>query len=352
MLLKLGAEDHILLFNMHHIISDAWSLGILSREVAALYGAFIEGKPSPLPELPLRYVDFAAWQRRWLEGEALAAELDYWKRQLADMPILELPLDSPRPAVQRSRGKSQIRRLPAALSQGLRLLSQRERATLYMTLLTAFKCLLHFYTRQVDIAVGSSIANRNRADIEDLIGFFVNILVLRTNLGGNPNYRDLLGRVREVTLEAYLHQDLPFEKLVKELNPERDVVTHAPLFRVLFVHENVPMQQLKVPGLTITNFEFDSEVSRYDLNLHIVEIEGEMKLVLQYNSDVIAASTAAKFLNQYEVVLREIVADPRVSLERLTERLAEGEAQYHTQRREERKRRNIEDLKALSRRQG
>jgi amino acid adenylation domain-containing protein len=347
-LLKIDAEEHILFFNLHHIVADAWSLQVLAREVGALYAAFAEDKPSPLTDLPLRYVDFAVWQRQWLQGETLERELSYWKAQLADAEVLEFPTDYTRSISKGSRGKSLIRTLPVELAQGLRLTSRRERATLYMTMLAAFKVLLHFYTRQVDVVIGSSIANRNRAEIEGLIGFFVNILVLRTSLAGNPTFSELLRRVREVTLEAYLHQDLPFEKLVKELNPERNPTSHAPLFRVLFVHE-LPMRQLEAPGLTITNVELQAEVSRYDLNLHIIGNANEIKAVLQYNSDLFAPATATKLLDQYEAILTRIVANPSVTLDELLATLEENETHYQARRREARKRKDIKELRQVAR---
>ncbi|HEY0077693.1 MAG TPA: amino acid adenylation domain-containing protein, partial [Pyrinomonadaceae bacterium] len=216
-LLRLGDEEHVLLVTMHHVISDGWSMGVLIREVATLYRAYVEGEEeSPLAELPVQYADFAVWQRRWLAGEVFEAHLSYWKRQLGgELPVLNLPTDRPRPQVQSFRGASYTMRLPASLAEALRALCRREGATLYMLLLAAFKTLLHRYTNQTDILVGSPIANRNRIELEGLIGFFVNTLVLRTDVSDNPGFRHLLSRVREVTLEAYAHQDMPFEKVVE-----------------------------------------------------------------------------------------------------------------------------------------
>ena len=201
-LLKLDREDYVLLLVLHHIASDGWSRGILFRELSVLYNAFSTGKPSPLPNLSIQYVDFAIWQRQWLQGEVFEKQLDYWKRRLEDLPLLQLPTDRPRPAVQTFRGARQSVLLSKDLKEELKALSRREGVTLFMTLLAAFKALLHRYTGQEDIIVGSPIAGRNRAEIEGLIGFFVNMLVMRTDLSGDPTFRELLGRVREVCLGA------------------------------------------------------------------------------------------------------------------------------------------------------
>ncbi|MEW5861420.1 MAG: condensation domain-containing protein, partial [Cyanobacteriota bacterium] len=252
MLLQLSETEHILLLNMHHIICDDWSIGVLIRELGTLYTAFTcrdaMHPVSTLPELPLQYADFAHWQREWLQGEVLETQLAYWRQQLNGISVLNLPVDRPKPAVASYRGATQSLELPKKLSDALQTLSQQEGATLFMTLLAAFQILLYRYTHQEDIAVGSPIANRNRSEIEGLIGFFVNSLVLRTDLSGNPTFRELLGRVRQVTLGAYSHQDLPFEKLVEELHPERNLNIH-PLFQVVFGFENTPMSALELPGL-------------------------------------------------------------------------------------------------------
>jgi hypothetical protein len=213
LLLKLDETEHILLLNLHHIISDDWSIGVLIRELSTIYAAFALEQPSPLPELPLQYADFAHWQREWLQGEVLETQLAYWRQQLDSIPILNLSTDRPKLAIQSYRGATQFLELPPSLSEALEKLSQRQGVTLFMTLLAAFQTLLYRYTQQEDIVVGSPIANRNRSEIESLIGFFVNTLVLRSNLSDNPTFQELLGRVREVTLGAYAHQDLPFEKL-------------------------------------------------------------------------------------------------------------------------------------------
>ncbi len=231
---------------MHHIASDGWSMGILVREVTALYAAFAAGRPSPLPELPVQYADFAVWQRSWLHGEVLESEIAFWRRQLAGLPpLLELPTDRPRPAVQSFRGAARPVRLPAGLTRQVEALGRREGATLFMVLLAGFQALLARYSGQDDLAVGTPVAGRNRVEIEGLIGFFVNTLVLRGDLAGDPSFRELLGRVRETALAAYAHQDVPFEKLVEELAPERSLA-HAPLFQVMFALQNAPGGSLEI----------------------------------------------------------------------------------------------------------
>src|ERR671914_472306 len=246
-LLKLGEEDHGLLLTLHHIVTDGWSLGVFIHELSALYQAFSTGRPSPLAALPIQYADFAAWQREWLQGAVLEEQLGYWQQQLAGAPsIFELPTDRPRPAVQGFRGASVAFGLEAELTQGLKALSQRAGVTLFMTLLGAFMVVLARYSRQEDIVVGSPIANRTHSQTEGLIGFFVNTLVLRADLSGDPPFEELLRRVRRVALEAYAHQEVPFERVVEALQPERSL-SHSPLFQVMFALQNVPVGELVLP---------------------------------------------------------------------------------------------------------
>jgi len=309
-LLQMGAEEHVLLLTMHHIVSDGWSLGVLIREIAALYQTFSTGEPSPLPELPIQYADFAVWQREWLQGKVLDAQLSYWKRQLTGAPaVLEMPADRPRPSVQTYRGAQQAFALPRSLTEALKRLSQQEECTLFMMLLAAFKALVYRYTGHEDIVVGSPIANRTRAEIEGLIGFFVNTLVLRTDLGGNPSFRELLGRVREVALGAYAHQDLPFEKLVEELQPERDM-SRNPLFQIMFVFQNAPMAPLELWGLTLSMLEFARGVARVDLEFHLWEVPEGLDGFVLYNTDLFEAGTIARMLSHFQTLLEDIVADP------------------------------------------
>ena len=309
MLLRLGAEEHVLLLTMHHIVSDGWSMGVFFREVAALYDAFSSGKPSPLAELPIQYADFAHWQRQWLQGEVFEEQFSYWSRQLAGSSMLQLPHDRPRPAVQTFRGARQSIVLSPKLTEALKALSRREGATLFMTLLAAFQALLHRYTAQDDIVVGSPIANRNRAEIEGLIGFFVNSLVMRTDVSGNPTFRELLGRVREVTLGAYAHQDLPFERLVEELQPGRDM-SQNPLFQVMIALQNAPMSDLELSGLTLNPLRFDSERTRFALEVHFWEKPDRLTGSFVYSIDLFEATTIARMMGHLQTLLESVATDP------------------------------------------
>jgi len=323
-LLRLGEREHILLLTMHHIASDGWSMGVLVREIVALYEKLSAGETPQLPELPVQYADFAHWQREWFRGEVLETQLNYWKRQLGgDLPVLEVPADRPRPAMQTFRGASKYVTFPVELVEALKVLSQQESVTLYMTLLAAFQTLLHRYTGETDIIIGSVIANRNRVEIEELIGFFVNTMVLRTDLSGNPTVRELLSRVRDVSLGAYAHQDLPFEQLVEELQPKRDM-SHSPIFQVAFVLQNAPMPALELPGLKLNLLDIDSETAKYDLSVLLEETEHGLKGIYEYNTDLFDASTIERFVRHYRNLLEAVVRNPETRLADLP-LLAEGE---------------------------
>ncbi|MBC6431623.1 amino acid adenylation domain-containing protein, partial [Nostoc sp. HG1] len=312
-LLRLAAEEHILQFTMHHIVSDGWSAGVLVRELATLYEAFAQNQPSPLPELPIQYADYGLWQREWLQGQ-LQTQLDYWEQQLGgELPVLALPSDRPRPTVQSFAGDEYAVTLPKELTQELKNLSQKTGVTLFMTLLAAFQTLLYRYSGQEDILVGSPIANRNQSELESLIGFFVNTLVLRTDLSGNPTFQELLGRVREVTLGAYAHQDIPFEKLVEELQPERDL-SYAPLFQVMFVLQNAPMQKLELPSLSLETLEVKRGTTNFDLTLSLEELEEGLRFNLEYNTDLFDAETITRLLENFQTLLRGIVSNPQQHL--------------------------------------
>jgi len=315
-LLVLGETEHVLLLTMHHIVADGWSIGVLMRELGALYAAFIGGQPSPLSELPLQYADFADWQRQWLQGEVLETQLAYWLHQLDDLPVLDLPTDRPRPAVQSYQGATQYLELPLDLTQALEDFSQQQGVTLFITLLATFQTLLYRYTGQEDIPVGSPIANRNRREIEGLIGFFVNSLVLRTSLSGNPTFQELLWRVREVALGAYAHQDLPFERLVEELQPQRDL-SHTPLFQVMFALQSAPTPALEFVGLTLNLLEVESTTAKFDLTLSIENTEQGLKGSLEYNTDLFDAATITGMLKHYRTLLEGIIADPYQRLSNL-----------------------------------
>jgi len=317
MLLQLDSSEHILLLNLHHIVSDGWSIGVLIRELGTLYTTFANNQPSPLPELLIQYADFADWQREWLQGEVLETQLAYWKQQLDTLPLLNLPTDRPRPATPTYRGATQFLELPKSLSEELEALSQRQGVTLFMTLLAAFQTLLYRYTQQEDIVVGSAIANRNRREIEGLIGFFVNSLVLRTNLLGNPTFLELLDRVREVALGAYAHQDLPFEKLVEELHPERNLSYH-PLFQVAFSLQNTPIEALELPGLTLSWLEFDNPSAKFDLELHLWESSEGLRGQVIYSTDLFDDSTITRMLGHFQTLLKGIVANPQQRLGKLS----------------------------------
>lgn len=309
-LLRFSEAEHVLLFTMHHIISDGWSIGVFIREMAALYEAFLTDKPSPLDELPIQYADFALWQREWLQGETLEAQLSYWKQQLGgSLPLLELPADRIQPAVRSFRGARQAVILSAPLSKALRQLGQREGATLFISLLAAFKLLLYRHTGQSDIIVGSPIAGRNRPELGQLIGFFINTLVLRTDLSGDITFRELLGRVREVALGAYSYQDLPFEKIVEEINPERRM-SHTPLFQVMFNLLNFESPRIEVPGLTVEILSAPEAASKFDLTLYAKEQKGEIELEFVYNADVLSDVRMAEMLEQFTCLLSQIVNDP------------------------------------------
>jgi len=316
-LLRLAKTKHVMLFTMHHIVSDGWSKGVLIREVAALYDAFSQGRPSPLSELPIQYADFAVWQQQWLQGQVLESQLAYWKQQLSGAPpLLALPTDRPRPPVQTFRGATQTLVLPQALTQALKNLSQAENVTLFMTLLAAFQTLLYRYTGRTDILVGSPVANRNRSELEGLIGFFVNTLVLRTDLSGNPRFRELLNLVREVTLGAYAHEELPFEKLVEELQPERHL-SYMPLFQVMFQLQNLPTPALELSGLTLTPLEVDKGTTQCDLSLDMVEVDATLQVAVEYSTDLFDATTINRMLRHFQTLLEGIVVNPDQRLSEL-----------------------------------
>jgi amino acid adenylation domain-containing protein/non-ribosomal peptide synthase protein (TIGR01720 family) len=312
-LLKLSPTEHAMVLAMHHVISDGWSIGILVRELGLLYGAFVAGRPSPLPELPVQYADFAAWQRRWLRGEVLEAQLRFWADHLTGAPpVLELPTDRPRPAVQTHRGGQIFLEMGAELSERLEANSRRLGVTPFMTLLGAFAVLLSRYSGQTDIVTGSPIANRNHEEIEDLIGFFANTLVLRTNLGamgGDPLFSDLVRKVRETALGAYAHQDLPFEKLVDELHPERNL-SHSPVFQVMFVLQNAPSHGLELPGLTLGLLPVESGRAQFDISLTLAPGEHGLVSRIDYNLDLFDAATADRLIGHYRQLLGSVAEDP------------------------------------------
>jgi amino acid adenylation domain-containing protein len=307
-LLCLSPEEHVLLMTMHHIVSDGWSIGVIVREMAALYGAYGRGEESPLAELPIHYADYAHWQRAWFQGEVLSGQLAYWLAELAGAPtVIDLPIDKPRPPVETYRGAYQAVDFSAELSAQLRELSRRHGVTLFMTLLAAYDLLLCRYAGQEQVLVGTPIANRKHLETEGLIGCFVNTLVMRGDVRGNPSFRELLQRVREMALGAYAHQDLPFEKLVEELQPERDM-SRSPLFQVWFV-QYAPVEALELEELRLTAVEGAGETVRFELALGFQERAGLIVGGVEYNRDLYEAETIGRLVESYERVLRAVVAD-------------------------------------------
>jgi hypothetical protein len=308
-LLVIAREEHVLLLSMHHIISDGWSTNILIREMVAYYVGLAQGQLPALPALPIQYADYAIWQSQQLQGETLHRHLSYWQQQLRGLPDLILPTDYPRPSTLTLQGAHHSFALSAALSGSLKELSQREGVTLFMLLLAAFNVLLAGYSGQEDIVVGTPTANRKRAETEGLIGFFLNTLVLRTDLSGDPRFGDLLERVRETTLAAYTHQDLPFEKLVEVLRPERRTNIN-PLFQVMFVLQNTPTTALKLPGLTIQLLGASKGTAKLDLILAIRETKEGLIGDLEYSTELFAARTITRLAQHFEMILACLVAHP------------------------------------------
>ena len=317
-LLRLSEQDHVLLLIIHHIICDGWSVDVLIREVTALYEAYSSGQEPSLPELPIQYADYAVWQRGWLQGEVLEEQLAYWRGQLSGAPpILSLPTDYPRPQVQTLNGAHFEFAFTDGLPARLRQLCQREGVTLFMLLLGAFQVLLSRYSGQADVLVGTPIAGRNRQEVEGLIGFFVNTLVLRADLSGEPSFRDVLRRVKEVCLGAYAHQELPLERLVEELQPERSL-SHAPLFQVLFALQNTPAKMFELTGLEVSEAGLDLSTTAFDLSLNIEEFEEGIFGRLRYNTDLFKADTIRRMAGHYLTLLESIVEDVERSIALLT----------------------------------
>ncbi|MBZ5859379.1 non-ribosomal peptide synthetase [Flavihumibacter profundi] len=316
-LFLLSNEKKLLLVVVHHTIADGWSLGVFLRELMKFYQNNTIGKPLQLPELPIQYADFAHWQTDDKRIETLQPSMLYWKKKLGgELPVLELPTDQQRCARQTFTGGTYRFELSADLTEDLEKLSRQEDATLFMTLLTAFNIMLHRYSGQDDIIVGTPIANRNMPELEQLIGVFINTLALRTNLSGDPGFRELLRRVRDVSLEAYNHQDLPFEKLVEELKPKRDL-SRTPIFQVVFNLQNSPMPKLEIPGLAITPLEIDRGVSQFDLTLMMSKSEGKCRGTVEYNRDLFTPATVARMFRSFQMLLEEVIAQPDCPISRL-----------------------------------
>ncbi|HTQ80161.1 MAG TPA: condensation domain-containing protein, partial [Thermoanaerobaculia bacterium] len=317
-LLRLEEERHVLLFTLHHITADGWSIEVLVREVVHLYRAALEGDPSPLPELPIQYADFALWQRRWLTGEELTRQLAFWKRQLAGAPLLlELPTDRPRPPVQTSAGAHMGFELADQEVQGLERLSQTLGGTLFMALLAAYQLLLSRYSGQEDVIVGTPVAGRNRLETEELIGFFVNSLAIRARISGDPSFADLLSQVRETTLAAFAHQELPFEKLVGGLKVERNR-SHSPIFQAVFVLQNAPATSREIPGLRLSPIAVDNGTAKFDLTVSLAPAGGGLQGNLEHNRDLFDRSTLERFHRHFRSLLTAMVESPHARLSELS----------------------------------
>lgn len=317
-LLRLAEGDQIILLILHHIISDAWSTGVLIKEITTLYQAYTEDRPSPLPELPIQYADFAYWQRRHLQGETLENLVSYWRSQLDGAPaVLQIPTDHPRPPVQTFASARQTFVLSASLSEGIRALSRREGVTLFMTLLAAFQTLLYRLSGQPDIVVGSPIAGRNRAELEQLIGCFINTLPLRSNLAGNPRFRDLLNQVREVTTGAYANQDLPFERMVTALQLKRSA-GYTPVFQALFDLVNTPaVDPVESQEGTMSPMNTELGAAKLDILMGMWEGEGKLQGFLDYKTDLFNSATIRRMLGGFETLLGGVVAQPECRLDAL-----------------------------------
>ena len=313
-LLKLDESEHILLLTMHHIVSDAWSLNIFFHEFVAIYSTLSKGKPVPLPELPVQYSDFAFWQKNWLQGDVLKNLALYWKNRLKNIPTMSLPITRSRPKVRTFRGCSFHFSLSKSLSRRLKALSEDKNVTLFMTLLAAFKALLYRYTRQEDIAIGTPVAGRNMGEIKGLIGCFINVLVLRTDLSGDPGFCELLNRVREEALAAYSHQDLPFDRIVEIMQPKREW-NRDPLFQVMFALQDADFQSVKIPGdLSLSEFSFPREIAQYDLTLFMSESQKKLRGMIEYNTDLFDRRTIERMGRCFVRILEGAVDDPEAKL--------------------------------------
>jgi len=309
-LLKLDVEEHVLVVVQHHSISDGWSITVFVSELGTLYEAHTQGQPSPLEPLSIQYGDFATWQRQWLTGEVLDRQLDYWKEKLGrSLPPLELPTDFPRPAIQTFAGTWETVELPQELGLQLKKLSQGQGVSLFMTLLAAFDVLMFRYTGQSDLVIGTSNGNRNHVETEPLIGFFLNTLTLRADMSGNPSVREVIRQVRNVSLEAYENQDLPFERLVEELQPDRNL-SRSPIFDVMFILHNAPQETLELTDLRIRPVEYESGTAKYDLTLSVRDNDNFFRCELEYNTDLFTAETARRLLRHFRTICEAFTADP------------------------------------------
>ncbi|MGW0073435.1 condensation domain-containing protein, partial [Streptosporangium sandarakinum] len=315
-LITMSPADHVLCVVLHHIVADGWSLKILLREFAACYAAHLEGREAGLPPVALRYSDYAAWQRARLDETAVRKQLDYWSGRLAGVPVLDVPTDRPRPAVRSSNGDYEVRRLGRELTARLERLAAEERCTPFMVLLATFQALLGAHSGQDDVCVGSVIAGRDRPELEQVVGFFPNTLALRGDLSGDPGFRELLGRVRTIVLEAFAHQDIPFERLLNELRVERDLST-TPLFQAMFVMQDREASELAIAGVETDVFDPGARQAKFDLMLDVTPRSGSLYAMLSYNADLFETGTVSRMLRRYERMLEAVVDDRDIPLSRL-----------------------------------
>jgi non-ribosomal peptide synthetase component F len=347
-LLQFSSTEFVALLTMHHIISDGWSIGVLIREVAALYAAFYQGDAAPLAVLPVQYADFASWQQQYLQAETFDQQLTYWQQQLAPAASLPaLPTDYSRPAVPCFRGAQRSLLLSPALTTDLKTLSQQLDATLFMTLLAAFQTLLYCYTQQ-EILIGTPIANRNPVELEELIGFFVNTLVLRTQVQGDLTFEEVVQRSRQTALEAFAHPDVPFEKLVEVLQPERQS-GHNPLFQVWFAFHNTPLPRLQLPDLQVSPLAVETGLTRHDLSLHLWESPEGLRGIWEYRTNLFASATIESLIQHFETCLQTVVAQPKTRVEQLVEMFVMTKTQQQHQQEQALKTSNLNKLKQLRR---
>lgn len=344
-----GEMDHVLLFTIHHIVCDEWSMSVLMREVTEIYSAVMEGRKHTLDELPIQYSDYAAWQRKHLQGAVLEEQLSFWKRHLDGAPAeLNLPTDRPRPRAQSFRGAHQDCPLSPDLYNSFRSLSLRENVTLFMGLLSGYVTLLYCLSGQEDIVIGTPITGRRHTETEGLVGLFVNTLALRISVSGDPGFRELLGRVREVAIGAYAHQDTPFEKIVEVIHPDRSLGRN-PLFQVWFFFQNVSRTAYSLPGISVEPLDTNSGLSRFDISLGLYEVGEGITGGFEYNSDLFEPSTMARLARQFGMILKRVSADPHTRLSELKAMFDEAESQSQAARITEQKRLMRDKLKSAQR---
>jgi non-ribosomal peptide synthetase component F len=334
-LLQLNQDEHLLLITIHHIISDGWSIGLLIQELATMYAALAAGKAAQLPVLSIQYADYAYWQRQYLQTDVLQPQLAYWQKQLRNSaPLLQIPTDRPRPEVQNYKGRKEFFTIEREIKEAVKQLNQQEGVTLFMTLLAVFKTLLYCYTKQEDILVGSPVVGRNWRETESLIGFFINTLVFRTDFSGNPSFREVLQRLRACALDAYAHQDLPFEKLVEELQPERHL-SYNPLFQVMFILQNAPIPSVEIPHLTWQPEEVDVGTSKFDLKLSLWESPQGINGSFEYKTELFDAATIKRMVRHYQVILNAVLTRQDIHVNELINLLYESDKQEQIQQEKE-----------------